>query len=252
MRRLLIILPLLSVIYSLTIVEIQGQADSSPYEGEFVTTSGYVTAVTLNSFFIQDADGAWNGLFIFDSGGMISPSIGDEIVISGLVYEYYDLTEIDGSDPNATYDILSINNSIYDPLYITEFNESYESVLVRISGVCTELPNDYGEWYLDDFIVDDKIYPFTPVLGQAYTVTGPLDYNFNNFKILPRNSNDIQEDIFIVGDLNQDNLVNVSDIIILINYILQNEYESLADLNEDGILNVLDVIALVNVILPQT
>ena len=131
MRYLFSILQLLSLIYSLTISEIQGQADSSPYEGEFVTTSGYVTAVASNAFFIQDADGPWNGIFIFDSGGIMSPSIGDEIEITGPVEEYFNLTEINGSHPDVIYTILSTNNTNYDPLYITEFNESYESVLVR-------------------------------------------------------------------------------------------------------------------------
>ena len=247
MRYLLITLQFLSLMMALTISEIQGQADVSPHEGEYVSTSGYVTAVSPFSFFIQDGYGLWNGIYVYDSG-LINPSIGDEIEISGVVVEYYNLTEIDVTDGSHT--VISSENLIYNPSYVMEFNESYESVLVRISGICTQLPNEHGEWYLDNFMVDDKIYSdFMPVLGQEYTVTGPLDYSFNNFKILPRDSNDIQEEIFIIGDLNQDDIINVADIIILITHILNNNYEPAGDLNNDQVIDILDIILLLNVIL---
>ena len=58
---------------------------------------------------------------------------------------------------------------------------------------------------------------------------------------------------WIMGDLNQDGMINVQDIIITINIILgepSNELElSLADLNSDGMIDILDVVLLVNLIL---
>ena len=53
----------------------------------------------------------------------------------------------------------------------------------------------------------------------------------------------------ILGDINDDAVVNVQDIIILVNMILAGETDSAADLNSDGIVNVLDVIQVVNIIL---
>ena len=53
----------------------------------------------------------------------------------------------------------------------------------------------------------------------------------------------------ITGDINEDTLVNIQDIILVINLILNNEFNSLADINLDSTLNVLDVIQLVNIIL---
>ena len=53
----------------------------------------------------------------------------------------------------------------------------------------------------------------------------------------------------INGDLNGDLSFNVLDVIILIDYILLNEFNSLGDLNLDNQLNVLDVIQLVNIIM---
>ena len=58
----------------------------------------------------------------------------------------------------------------------------------------------------------------------------------------------------ILGDLNEDNSVNVLDIVILINLIINNAIPSMhiqwaADLNIDTVLNVLDVVLIVNAIL---
>lgn len=57
--------------------------------------------------------------------------------------------------------------------------------------------------------------------------------------------------IYSLGDINQDNILNVLDIISLIDLILSqdtNDYP-LADLNGDGEVNVIDVVSLVNIIL---
>ncbi len=51
------------------------------------------------------------------------------------------------------------------------------------------------------------------------------------------------------GDINEDTLVNIQDVILVINLILNDEFNSLADINLDSIVNVLDVIQLVNIIL---
>ena len=53
-----------------------------------------------------------------------------------------------------------------------------------------------------------------------------------------------------LGDLNDDDIINVLDVILLVNIILGNEENStLSDMNNDGLTNILDVIILVNVIL---
>ena len=52
-----------------------------------------------------------------------------------------------------------------------------------------------------------------------------------------------------LGDLNQDSVINIQDIIIIINLILNGEFDLVADINLDSTVNVLDVIQLVNIIL---
>jgi len=53
----------------------------------------------------------------------------------------------------------------------------------------------------------------------------------------------------IVGDLNNDNIVNVLDVVMIVNVVINNDYIILADLNSDDIINVLDIVQLINIIL---
>ena len=68
-------------------------------------------------------------------------------------------------------------------------------------------------------------------------VTIPLVLNVNDEPQIP-------------GDINNDGSLNVQDIVVLVNnYILIGQYDTIGDINQDGDLNVLDVIILVNLIL---
>ena len=52
------------------------------------------------------------------------------------------------------------------------------------------------------------------------------------------------------GDLNNDAIANITDIITLVSYILYgNELDCIPDVNQDGSVNVNDVVTLVNIIL---
>ena len=52
-----------------------------------------------------------------------------------------------------------------------------------------------------------------------------------------------------MGDLNYDGLINVLDVILVVDMVLENEFNSFADLNEDGFINIFDVVQLINIIL---
>ena len=53
----------------------------------------------------------------------------------------------------------------------------------------------------------------------------------------------------VLGDINDDSIVNIQDIILLVNMILTGQTDNAADINSDGTVNVLDIIQLVNMIL---
>ena len=61
----------------------------------------------------------------------------------------------------------------------------------------------------------------------------------------------------LYGDVNFDGLLNISDVVLIVNYVLNTtnpteEQQLTADMNQDGILNVLDVIQVVSEILGTT
>ena len=105
------------------------------------------------------------------------------------------------------------------------------------------LPND-GSPYPRDFIVDQD--------GILQYANNEIDTEWMLYVI-----NDLlNEESVLLGDINQDSLINILDIVSLINFILgvntPNEYEELAsDLNQDLYINVLDVVILVNAILSE-
>ena len=103
------------------------------------------------------------------------------------------------------------------------------------------MPND-GSPYPRDFVIDQD--------GIIVYANNEIDTEW----MLDEIYNLIDSSNGILGDINQDYIVNVLDIIKLISFILgtsdPSENELIySDLNQDGIINILDVVSLVNLIL---
>ena len=103
------------------------------------------------------------------------------------------------------------------------------------------MPND-GSPYPRDFIIDQEgiIAYANNEIDTAWMISVIYDLTMTNNGIL--------------GDINQDGIINVLDVVTLINFILSTdiptEDESWAsDLNQDSIINVLDVVLIINIIL---
>ena len=104
-----------------SISELQGTGDTSPYVGDTVTTSGIVTGLTGNNFYLQDMSGGLrSGIYIY-RGGRNTPDIhiGDSIVITGLVKEFANLTELWVSNEIFTINIVARNHSLPSPYKLT-------------------------------------------------------------------------------------------------------------------------------------
>jgi len=99
------------------------------------------------------------------------------------------------------------------------------------------MPND-GSPYPRDFIIDQN--------GMIAYANNEIDTEWMIYiidELLGNNSN-------LIGDVNQDGIVNVLDIILTVNIVLGNsEFSSNADINQDNLINVLDIVSLVNIIL---
>ena len=59
----------------------------------------------------------------------------------------------------------------------------------------------------------------------------------------------ISDSDVLLGDMNNDGIINILDIIAVVNIVLVSDYDSTADLNGDNVVNVLDIIAVVNITL---
>ena len=53
----------------------------------------------------------------------------------------------------------------------------------------------------------------------------------------------------LLGDLNNDQIINILDIVIIVNNILQSVYDENGDMNSDGILNILDIVIINSIII---
>jgi predicted extracellular nuclease len=171
----------------------------SPYEGQIVTTQGIVTAFFYDGgnryTFIQDGTGAWNGLLLYKPDGFVN--VGDLIQVEGPVSEYYGLTEIAYGDVT----VVSTGNTLPAAEVLASGDvsqEQWESVLVRVENVTvTDDDLGHGEWLVDDgsggVRIDDLgSYTYTAVNSDLLNyVQGPLNYNYGNFKIEPRDDSDI-------------------------------------------------------------
>ena len=183
-----------SALAQLTIAEIQGTGEDSPYKDQVVSTSGIVTAVHSQGYFIQDSEAVRSGIYVYDQSQ--SPAVGDRINLTGTVAEFYNLTEL--KDLTA-FEVTSSGNPLPSPITLTTggiHDEDYEGMLVSITGICTDTNLGHGEWELNDgsgpAAIDDLIFAFTPLLNTEYKVTGPLTYTFSAYKVEPRSADDIQ------------------------------------------------------------
>ena len=81
--------------------------------------------------------------------------------------------------------------------------------------------------------------------------------NSSNFEIsldqfyysFPEDSPQNCPDDSLAGDINNDGILNVLDVVLMVNMVLDNGYDESADMNGDWIINVLDIVTLINAIL---
>jgi len=80
------------------------------------------------------------------------------------------------------------------------------------------------------------------------------EYNFTeNSNMIPRAQKypiDYLEADILPGDVNNDGIINILDVVSTVNIVLgQAEWVDAADYNSDGVINVLDIVSIVNIIL---
>ena len=185
----------------------------SGFEDLEVTTFGIVTSdsIQYGNYWIQDGNGAWSGLQINDF--VNNPSPGDLIQVTGTVNENFGFTRLDNI---VSYDTLSTGNPVPEPRVFNtgdinsdaDSAEAYESVLVEVRDVIVsnELPDgtfNFGEFEVDDGTGAIRVDDLSPVFDGNDPITyfngdtlefvrGYLLWSFGDFKIVPRDTNDVK------------------------------------------------------------
>ena len=67
-----------------------------------------------------------------------------------------------------------------------------------------------------------------------------------NFILDQQNPDNAQ---FFASDLNGDSIINIQDIILMVELIINNDYNIDGDMNSDSQLNILDVLLVINIII---
>jgi uncharacterized protein len=168
---------------SLAIYQIQGESHTSAFAGQNVTTTGIVTAVDSNGFYLQDASGDGNArtsdaIFVFTNSAP-TVAVGDSASVTGTVAEVRpgnntaNLATTQINTPTVL--VLSSGNALpaatligtggrlpptdvfdddqfatYDPENdAADFYESLEGMLVTVAAPLVTSPtNEFGETYV--------------------------------------------------------------------------------------------------------
>lgn len=184
-------------------------------EGIVMATTGFTD---LGFVTIQDGVGPWHGIYLRGQN-LSTLQRGDKIKITkAKIYEYFNVTFLD----STTYTVVSNNNPLYDIYFgltpesvrlgVFDQTEPYEGSLVGFNNVYVvnqnpDNPSTFGEWSVDDNTSDNqgmRCDDYSNDIGFDFGldslslnqnlgfIYGIMYYSFSNWKILPRNKNDIE------------------------------------------------------------
>ncbi|MGB0427455.1 MAG: endonuclease [Flavobacteriales bacterium] len=166
-----------------------------------ISVTGIVTAVFGDNFFIQESNALRSGMYNYSTGHF--PAIGDSVIVTGRVKEYYNMTEMVNvtsvytvSEGNELPDFQIVSSE--DVSTGSSVAEDYESMLVKIyNATCTNTDVGFGMWAVNDGsgecnIHNTAVFEYTPTENTAYNVSGVLNFNFDEFKVDLRFNEDVE------------------------------------------------------------
>ena len=231
---------------SVLINQIQGSGATTPFAGQFVSTTGIVTARKSNGFFIQDVavnddsnPATSEAIFVFTSS---APTVaaGDAVAVLGTATEFFNLTQLESTLPGDVT-VTSSGNPLPAPVTFTatilnpagpvDQLERFEGMRMHADTLVSVAPtNEFGETFT---VLDGVARPMRePGIEISFTVppdpttnvvdcciprwdenperimvdsdglagstvfsvtsnvtisnvTGPLDFTFGDYKVLP-------------------------------------------------------------------
>ena len=168
--------------------------------------------------------------------------------VNYLLGAYNNFLKIFNPTDNEYYHIVGFESTIE--------GENYPSWNGYYSGALFAVRNSNAEYFLEEVnesisftdseLVATRCYVESPFNNENAIYFGGFDPN----GFLSTNKAWIYKKINTLdGDLNDDGVINILDVVQLVNTILINQYSSNIDINQDGIINILDIVQLVNIIL---
>ena len=186
----------------LTIIEVQGEDDTSPWLSAVVKVAGTVTHVVNGTgFFMQDANAVWSGIWVTSTETIgILEGNGVEVtgtVVENLNYIYFDnVTTINAIKVNLVNSGLTVEAIVVASAFEAK-KEKYESVFVKVkSARALAVDITTGAWVIHtedsiDIVVNDWLFSYTPTIGNLYNVSGVINGQGNNYKLEPRKDVDV-------------------------------------------------------------
>tara|TARA_B110000285_G_scaffold124629_1_gene140675 strand:- start:3447 stop:4382 length:936 start_codon:yes stop_codon:yes gene_type:complete len=187
------------------IIDVQGEVETSPLEGQQVTVSGKVTEYFGDTFYLQDDYGAWNGLFIHGQdivipgnppywSGERQPEVGDVLTLIGTVAEVDGNTEL--LDVSLV-EFVDFWNATPAGVWLTADafqDEQYEGTRVRIdAATILTSPDANGFWTVTDGTAELTCWgvdtsdagndedPDGPTPGDIYQIYGALHQRTDDY-----------------------------------------------------------------------
>ena len=210
---------------------------------------------------------------IMQNPAAVSDAAGEWIEITNISNETINLHNLILRDDGGEEHVISENVEVspgsyivlgaeYDPALNGGVNVDYEYSGFTLSNLWDEVILEHPSGVILDSVAYDNGGTFPDEIGKSMMLIDPnMDNNAGHNWIAattsfgdgdfgtPREPNTIDE-CQPLGDMNDDGILNVIDVVILANCVLAGTCESNfhSDLNGDGDYNVLDIITLVNCI----
>ena len=211
-KALLIIVAIFASVamYATTIHDIQYTTDpagASPLAGQTVTVTGTVVGIYTSAagvrggFYLQDAAGAWNGIYVYagsaGAGASTTCIVGDSVSVTAAVSEYNGLTEL-GTVTACSVIASGKNYTINDVTTLDAATEKWESCLVRVKNATCGSSPSAGNFLVNDGTADLDIFKqlfqtLALTTGTKYNITGIMTwYNSGSmFELYPRSADDV-------------------------------------------------------------
>ncbi len=181
-----------------TITTISDIRQNGVEENMYITT-GIVTAVDRDSFWLQDGTNPYASIYVYRGSSDVVE--GDSVTVNGQYFEYYGLAQL--KEIVLTTINSNDNDLVYKSVSATTMNsEANESQLLEITGgpftvtVAATSDNFYIATMEDSsgnsLKVKSSLYHFTSTVGTEYQLLkGILLYDHEEFKLVPRKPTDM-------------------------------------------------------------